>query len=84
LAGSAILDAPAGAELFARLDAASYADLNDDEAQNANEPSAPMTMGFLKHGSGNVVVVTDTNMLQSVPQPLVDNIVRAPLPELAL
>jgi len=74
LVGSAIVALPGAAEPLGRLSAASYADLNDNGLQDANEASAPLVLAAMPFGSGRVVVFGDTNLWQSVPQPLVSNV----------
>lgn len=74
LVGSAIVALPATAEALGRLSAASYVDLNDNSVQDANEASAPLVLAAMPFGSGRVVVFGDTNLWQSVPQPLVGNV----------
>jgi len=48
--------------------------LNDNNAQDAGEPSGPDVLGLMDAGNGSIVFCGDTNMWQSVPQPLTDNV----------
>ena len=74
MVGSAIVGLPGEAQALGRLSAASYVDLNDNSAQDANEGSAPVVLAALSFGNGRVVVFGDTNLWQQVPQPLVGNV----------
>jgi len=72
--GSGIIEFPAGTDIVAALDSAGYLDLNDNSVRDANEPFAPSVMGTLKFNNGKILFAGDTNFLQTVPQPLIDNI----------
>jgi len=72
--GSGIVDLPAGAIVLATVDDGTYLDLDRDEVQDEDEQSAPPVMGILDPEDGVVVFLGDTNTLEAVPQPLVDNL----------
>jgi hypothetical protein len=74
--GSGIVDMPPGATVLATVDDGTYLDLDRDEVQDEDEPSAPPVMGILDPADGVVVFLGDTNTLEAVPQPLVDNLMR--------
>jgi hypothetical protein len=71
--GSGLTSYPAGAQILGNLSAASYLDLNDNNTQDAGEPSAPSVLGVMTYGQGRIVFCGDTNMWLSVPQPLTNN-----------
>jgi hypothetical protein len=72
--GSALTAYPPGAQIIGRLSDLSFLDLNDNNAQDAGEPSGPDVLGLMDAGNGSIVFCGDTNMWQSVPQPLTDNV----------
>jgi hypothetical protein len=71
--GSGITDSPASAEIIGYLSSGTYLDLNDNEQQDPGEPSGSGALGAMRDGRGKIVFSGDTNLWQSVPQPLVDN-----------
>jgi hypothetical protein len=73
--GSALVSAPASAELLGSLDSTSFVDLNDNGLRDANEPVAPLVFGAMAFGSGRVVFCGDANLWEWVmAQRLVDNV----------
>ncbi len=78
--GSALIEYPPEAKILAYLDESSYLDLNANESKDDGEPVAPPVMGKLTAGAGQIVFTGDTNYIEHVPQPLIDNLIRALLP----
>jgi Big-like domain-containing protein len=72
--GSGLLSYPSSAQLLALLSAGSYLDRNNNDTQDAGEPSAPGVLGAMTHGTGRIVFCGDTNFWESVPEPLVRNV----------
>ena len=74
IVGSALTAYPGTAQIIGRLSALSYLDLNNNNVQDTGEPSGPDVLGVMDFGNGRIVFCGDTNMWQSVPQPLTDNV----------
>lgn len=74
LVGSGIVTLPAGASIIGRLSAQSYLDLNSDGVRDAGDPSAPAVLGVMDFGTGRIVFSGDVNIWETVPQPLVANV----------
>jgi hypothetical protein len=74
LVGSGIVTLPAGAQILGRLSAQSYLDLNRNGMQDTGEPNAPGVLGVMPFGSGRIVFSGDVNMWETLPQPLVANV----------
>jgi hypothetical protein len=74
LVGSAITSAPESATIVGRLTADGWADLDLDQILGDGDLVAPAVLGAMKRGEGRMVFSGDTNMWQTVPQPLVDNV----------
>ena len=71
--GSGITDFPASVNVLGYLSTNTYLDLNDNEIQDATEPTAAPVLAAMEFGAGKIVFSGDVNMWESVPQPLVDN-----------
>lgn len=56
------------------LSKGTYLDLNSDGRKNAGEPEGAGVLGILEFGRGVVVFLGDVNTLQTLPQPLTDNL----------
>lgn len=76
LVGTGIVTLPAGAQMIGRLSAQSYLDLNRNSMRETGEPSAPGVLAVMPFGSGRIVVSGDVNMWETLPQPLVANVLR--------
>jgi hypothetical protein len=74
IVGSALTSYPGTAQIIGRLSNLSYLDLNNNNIQDPGESSRPDVLGLMNLGSGRIVFCGDTNMWQSVPQPLTDNV----------
>jgi len=72
--GSALTSYPGAALIVGRLSDLSYLDLNNNDLQDPGESSRPDVLGLMDLGRGRIVFCGDTNMWQSVPQPLTDNV----------
>lgn len=72
--GSGLLSYPTSAQILGRLSAGSYLDLNKDDHQDGGEPSAPPVLGVMTYGAGRMIFCGDGNLWNSLPQPLVDNV----------
>ncbi len=73
--GSALVAVPGSAVVLGTLDSTSYLDLNDNERQDAGEPSAPPVFGALAFGSGRIVFCGDTNLWEwGESRALLDNV----------
>jgi hypothetical protein len=72
--GSAIVAFPPGAQILGRLSDSSYADLNNNGAQDGNEPSAPNVLGVLNYGRGRIVFCGDVNLFESMSPRLTSNL----------
>jgi hypothetical protein len=71
--GSGLLEQPPGAELLGFLSRDTYLDLNDNGRRDGNEPFRAAALGAMSFGEGKIVFCGDTNLWQTVPQPLVRN-----------
>lgn len=72
--GSGIIHYPESATIIGRLSGdGAFLDLNDNKQRDLNEPVDVPLIGTMTHGAGCVVFSGDTNMWESVPQPLVKN-----------
>ena len=72
-AGSGLTSYPAQATILARLPAQGFLDTNNNGVRDPHEMTAPPVMGVLTLGSGMVVFAGDTNLWQTLPQPLTAN-----------
>ncbi len=71
--GSGLTAHPPTATVLGKLSADSFLDLNDNQKQDAGEPSAPAALGVMPFGDGRIVFCGDANLWEQVPQPLVKN-----------
>lgn len=71
--GSGLTAHPASATVLGKLSIDSFLDLNDNDKQDAGEPSAPAALGVMPFGQGRIVFCGDLNLWENVPQPLVKN-----------
>jgi hypothetical protein len=74
--GGGLTKAPAGAQVLGKLSGLSFLDLNNNGVKDAGEPAAPPVLGAMSHGQGRIVFCGDTNLWQTVPQPLTKNVVK--------
>ena len=74
--GSALLSYPPSAQILGRLSPESFLDLNKDGTQDSGEPSAPAVLGVMTYGAGRIIFCGDTNLWNTAPQPLVDNVLQ--------
>ncbi|MGD2187338.1 MAG: hypothetical protein PVI71_14505 [Desulfobacterales bacterium] len=74
--GSALTAYPATAQIIGLLSKLSYLDLNNNNVQDPGEPTSPDVLGLMDFGNGRIVFCGDTNMRQSVPQPITDNVLQ--------
>jgi hypothetical protein len=65
---------PETAQVIGSLSAGSYIDTNNNGSRDAGEPSAPPVLGVMPYGEGTVVFCGDANLWETVPQPLVNNL----------
>jgi hypothetical protein len=63
-------------EILGRLRENDYADLNFNGVKDANEPSAPPVMGILNYPESHIFFIGDTNGLEIMPQPFIDNLIQ--------
>jgi PKD repeat protein len=73
-AGSGLINTPANCTLLGYLSNGTYLDLDDDGVKDIGEPVGAGALGTMQHGSGTIVFLGDSNALQSVPQPITENI----------
>jgi len=81
--GSGLFGAPPSATILGYLSESTFIDLNDNRVQDPGEPSCAPVMGVMRFGKGQIFFMGDTNTIEDVPQPLVDNLlqfVRLPIP----
>jgi hypothetical protein len=78
IAGSVITNADGNPniEILGWLRPQDYADLNFNDVQDANEPTAPPVMGILNYPKSKVFFIGDTNGLEVQPQPFIDNLIK--------
>lgn len=76
-AGSVIMDTTSNPlmEFLGWLSEDAYVDLNDNNKHDANEPTGMPVMGILHHPKSKVFFIGEINGLETVPQPLVANLV---------
>ena len=76
-AGSVIMDTTSNTlmEFLGWLSEDAYVDLNDNNKHDANEPTGMPVMGILHHPKSKVFFIGEINGLETVPQPLVANLV---------
>jgi hypothetical protein len=72
--GSGLLAWPESAVILGRLTASAYLDLDDDDVRDENEPTAPAVFGLMRYGAGRIVFCGDLNLWQTVPRPLLPNV----------
>lgn len=72
LVGSAVIGHPS-AQIIGKLSASSFGDLDNDGVLGPGEPAGPVVLGVLPWGDGVVVFCGDTNLWETVPQPLTSN-----------
>lgn len=72
--GSSLSAYPASAQILGRMSPGTYTDLNNNGVQDEGEPVGAPVLGVMEIGEGRVVFAGDTNMWETVPQPLVDNV----------
>ena len=72
--GSGLLSHPQSATILGWLSADSYLDVDKDETQSAGDLTAPAVFGVMPYGAGSIIFLTDVNMLEWMPQPLLDNL----------
>jgi hypothetical protein len=73
--GSALISIPDAAQVLGGLDSASYVDLNDNNQQDAGEPSAPPVFGAMTFGPGRIVFCGDVNLWEwDTSRDLVDSV----------
>jgi len=73
-AGSGLVEIPDAATIIGRLVDGGYLDVNNNSQFDQGEPMSPAVMGFMSFGEGKIFFAGDTNFIQSVPQPLTQNI----------
>ncbi len=64
---------PGDAQILGYLSRSTYLDLNNNKKQESNEPTGAPVLGRMAFGQGEIVFCGDTNMWQTVPQPLVND-----------
>ncbi|HVG34671.1 MAG TPA: hypothetical protein VM911_16500 [Pyrinomonadaceae bacterium] len=74
--GGGLTKAPAGAQVLGKLSGQSFLDLNNNGVKDAGEPAGPPVLGAMQHGQGRIVFCGDTNLWETVPQPLTKNVVK--------
>jgi PKD repeat protein len=72
--GSGLINTPDNSTLLGFLSYGTYLDLNDNDVKDIGEPVGAAALGTMQHGSGTIVFLGDTNALESVPQPITENI----------
>jgi hypothetical protein len=83
LVGSGLFGTPPSATILGYLSESTFIDLNGNRVQDPGEPSCAPVMGVMRFGKGEIFFMGDTNTMEAVPQPLVDNLlqfVRSPIP----
>jgi hypothetical protein len=81
--GSGLFGAPPSATILGYLSESTFIDLNENRVQDPGEPSCAPVMGVMPFGKGQIFFMGDTNTIEDVPQPLVDNLlqfVELPIP----
>lgn len=76
LVGGGLTKAPAGAQILGKLSGQSFLDLNNNGVKDAGEPAGPSVLGVMPYGQGRIVFCGDTNLWETVPQPLTKNVVK--------
>ena len=71
--GSGLSTYPPAAQIIGRLSDQSFLDLNYNGIRDAGEPAAPDVLGVMNAGSGAILFCGDINMWETVPQPLINN-----------
>jgi hypothetical protein len=74
--GSGLFGTPPSATILGYLSESTYIDLNDNKVQDPGEPSGAPVMGVMRFGQGQIFFMGDTNTIEDVPQPLVDNLLQ--------
>ena len=83
LVGSGLFKTPPSATILGYLSESTFIDLNGNRVQDPGEPSCAPVMGVMRFGKGQIFFMGDTNTMEAVPQPLVDNLlqfIRSPIP----
>lgn len=78
IAGSVITNADENPdiEILGWLGESEYGDLNMNGQKDEGEPAAPPVMGILNYPKSKVFFIGDSNGLQVMPQPFLDNLIR--------
>jgi hypothetical protein len=76
LVGSGLFGAPPSATILGYLSESTYIDLNNNMVQDPGEPICAPVMGVMRFGKGQIFFLGDTNTIEPVPQPLVDNLLQ--------
>jgi hypothetical protein len=76
MVGSGLFEAPPTATILGYLSESTFIDLNENGVQDPGEPSGAPVMGVMRFGKGQIFFIGDTNGIEGVPQPLVDNLLR--------
>jgi len=74
--GSGLTSHPGTAQVLGRLSNLSYLDLNDNGAQDPDEPSGPAVLGAMTYGEGRIVFCGDVNLWETIPEPLMSNVLK--------
>jgi hypothetical protein len=74
--GGGLTQSPAKAQILGKLSNQSFLDLNGNGVKDPGEPSAPPVLGAMTMGSGRIVFCGDTNLWETVPQPLIKNTIK--------
>jgi hypothetical protein len=74
--GSGLFGVPPSVTILGYLSASTFIDLNDNKVQDPGEPSGAPVMGVMHFGKGEIFFIGDVNIMEAVPQPLVDNLLQ--------
>lgn len=77
-AGAALINADQNPniQVLGCLDDENFADLNFNGIKDDGEPGAPPVMGILSYPKSKIFFIGDSNGLQVMPQPFIDNLIR--------
>jgi hypothetical protein len=74
--GSGLFAVPPSATILGYLSESTFIDLNDNGEIDPGEPIGAPVMGVMRFGKGQIFFLGDTNTMELVPQPLIDNLLR--------
>jgi hypothetical protein len=74
--GGGLISFPATAQILGTLSNQSYLDLNNNGMHDPGETLGPPVLGAMTYENGRIVFCGDTNLWETIPQPLTNNVLQ--------